>query len=661
MSILDRKPIFDEVLNPKYEWYDNAPYNPNNDQRWHLGSEDDIRMELWAKSILDKAKKFVIGEPPLTEPDVVPVVYFDKENEVLVYIDEDNNRTTYWLWWAVDSVNWQTGVVVLNQDNIGDWTTYKQYSSTEKTKLAWIEAWAQVNTVTPTNTVDLTNKTLTAPKFADNWFIADANGNELLSFNSNTSAVNYLELENGATGNPPHLRSRWDDTNIWLHLVAKWTWEVSVCDATDETKRLRFGISNNGTGIITTLRSNSTWTSKTIDLPNESGTIALTSDLTDKLDKNTSITWATKTKITYDADWLVTSWADATTADIADSSNKRYVTDTQLTVIWNTSWTNTGDETLTTIQAKLLTATTKSSLVNADQFWIFDSAASSVFKRLTWSTLKTEIKSWYDSITSTLTNKTINLWSNTLITTAAQFQTAMTDNDVALINGGNIFSGTQTINWVLNTYNWSQTVRTGIANEVSSDIINFWWNEDSSNRFWWSYNSTKQWWMFRVDTRVWESLFSFLGRPAWSTSLVTSLMQLWADWSLTVNWQNRTSWWTSWTPTVYWDSWSWATLSWVTARYKQLWKTVFIEFRAVISSKWTASWVVYISKPIVSTSSWPWLAWWVYPISSSTSRAFPTNRNNEFVFTQSSQWSNLVRTTVAINDEIVMSGTYETN
>jgi len=48
-----------------------------------------------------------------------------------------------------------------------------------------------------------------------------------------------------------------------------------------------------------------------------------------KVDKNTAITGATKTKITYDSKGLVTSGADATTADIADSLNKRYQTDNQ--------------------------------------------------------------------------------------------------------------------------------------------------------------------------------------------------------------------------------------------------------------------------------------------------------------------------------------------
>lgn len=63
---------------------------------------------------------------------------------------------------------------------------------------------------------------------------------------------------------------------------------------------------------------------------------------------NSAVTGATKTKVTYDSKGLVTAGADATTADIADSSNKRYVTDSQLTVIGNTSGTNTGDQTFIT-------------------------------------------------------------------------------------------------------------------------------------------------------------------------------------------------------------------------------------------------------------------------------------------------------------------------
>ena len=52
-----------------------------------------------------------------------------------------------------------------------------------------------------------------------------------------------------------------------------------------------------------------------------------------KVTGNATITGATKTKVTYDSKGLVTAGADATTADIADSTNKRYVTDANLVVI----------------------------------------------------------------------------------------------------------------------------------------------------------------------------------------------------------------------------------------------------------------------------------------------------------------------------------------
>ena len=68
---------------------------------------------------------------------------------------------------------------------------------------------------------------------------------------------------------------------------------------------------------------------------------------------NSSIAGATKTKITYDTKGLITAGVDATTADIAPSSNRNYVTDAQAGVISNTSGINTGDETTSSIKSKL--------------------------------------------------------------------------------------------------------------------------------------------------------------------------------------------------------------------------------------------------------------------------------------------------------------------
>ena len=61
---------------------------------------------------------------------------------------------------------------------------------------------------------------------------------------------------------------------------------------------------------------------------------------------NTSITGASKTKITYDSKGLVLSGSDATTADIAEVTDKKYVTDAEKVILGNTTGTNTGDKTI---------------------------------------------------------------------------------------------------------------------------------------------------------------------------------------------------------------------------------------------------------------------------------------------------------------------------
>ncbi len=109
-----------------------------------------------------------------------------------------------------------------------------------------------------------------------------------------------------------------------------------------------------------------------------SGTLSDQSDLQTeldaKLDSNTPITPATKTKITYDADGLITSGADATTADIAVSTNKNYVTDAEAVVIGNTSGTNTGDFAPTNANAVILANGTPNGLTDTTEFTYHDSA-----------------------------------------------------------------------------------------------------------------------------------------------------------------------------------------------------------------------------------------------------------------------------------------------
>jgi len=81
-----------------------------------------------------------------------------------------------------------------------------------------------LNTATQT----LSGKTLTAPKFTDGGFIADANGNELILLQTETSAVNELEITNAATSNAVKIATSGGDTNIDLKLSPKGTGVVDV-------------------------------------------------------------------------------------------------------------------------------------------------------------------------------------------------------------------------------------------------------------------------------------------------------------------------------------------------------------------------------------------------------------------------------------------------
>lgn len=72
----------------------------------------------------------------------------------------------------------------------------------------------------------LSDKTLTAPKFVDGGFIADANGNELIVMDTVSSSVNELKVANAATGNSPSIAAQGDDTNVSISLSAKGTGTV---------------------------------------------------------------------------------------------------------------------------------------------------------------------------------------------------------------------------------------------------------------------------------------------------------------------------------------------------------------------------------------------------------------------------------------------------
>lgn len=61
----------------------------------------------------------------------------------------------------------------------------------------------------------------------------------------------------------------------------------------------------------------------------------------------------------------------------------------------------------TLVGDRIHAATGKTTPVDADELGLSDSAASFVLKKLTWANLKAAIKSYYDGVTATMTNKTL--------------------------------------------------------------------------------------------------------------------------------------------------------------------------------------------------------------------------------------------------------------
>jgi hypothetical protein len=97
-----------------------------------------------------------------------------------------------------------------------------------------------VDIVTLSATQTLTAKTLTAPKFADGGFVADAAGLELIIFDSVSSAVNEITVANAAASGTPSVSATGGDTNIALTLKSKGTDGIIIGSTADNGAYLEF-------------------------------------------------------------------------------------------------------------------------------------------------------------------------------------------------------------------------------------------------------------------------------------------------------------------------------------------------------------------------------------------------------------------------------------
>lgn len=116
--------------------------------------------------------------------------------------------------------------------------------------------WVGRTMVTRTGVQTLTNKTLTDPRIAT---VKDANGATAATFPASASAVNYLELVNGATGSSPSIRAAGSDTNLGVVFLTKGNGGLQIYVPTGNTPRivangpdtnLNLNLQPKGTGVV---------------------------------------------------------------------------------------------------------------------------------------------------------------------------------------------------------------------------------------------------------------------------------------------------------------------------------------------------------------------------------------------------------------------------
>jgi len=149
-------------------------------------------------------------------------------------------------------------VQIKGASDSGSGTTFAAGSAGRIKKLVYMSGTDLVEVsiagdVTASSTTTFTNKTFTAPKYADGGYVADANGNENLVWGTTTSAVNEFKMTNAATGNGPTLSSQGGDAAVDINITPKGTGDVVL--AGDTVKVGDSGaaatLTSNGAGTLT--------------------------------------------------------------------------------------------------------------------------------------------------------------------------------------------------------------------------------------------------------------------------------------------------------------------------------------------------------------------------------------------------------------------------
>lgn len=110
----------------------------------------------------------------------------------------------------------------------------------------------------------------------EDYDVIDANGNQIVAYTVTASAVNHIDIKNGATGTGPTLSAVGDDTNIDMLIQPKGTGVVTVLGTATASAEVRLREdTDNGTHYVGLKALASLTGNRTLMLPDEDITLAI--------------------------------------------------------------------------------------------------------------------------------------------------------------------------------------------------------------------------------------------------------------------------------------------------------------------------------------------------------------------------------------------------
>lgn len=266
---------------------------------------------------------------------------FDNVQEILDYLNDNVEASTF-------SYDEATNTIIASSLDWHIYQTTLECVSSFTTDVEWMLKWVLwvvteavpwTDYVSPTGVETISNKTLTAPKFVNGWFIADANWNEMIIFNTAAIAVNELNITNAATWANPKVSVTWWDTNIWLDIETKGTWAVQIRGNATQGGEIRiFEITGSGSnytwfkapalaGNIVYVLPNADWASWDV----------LSTDWSGNLSWQAIVAWTVTTISVVSANWVSASITNPTSTPALTFTLWAI---TPSSVNWATIWAN---------------------------------------------------------------------------------------------------------------------------------------------------------------------------------------------------------------------------------------------------------------------------------------------------------------------------------